>query len=124
MEDWLRAQSEVVKMFAGLSILASVVIFGAIGCTKEDGGGGGVGRDYKPVKCQKNVTVLLDPQHKHGLDKDDIYVCVDEPQVTWTKGNGVNTFKIVFPGGLARFNHAKSTKTTPPRLLTISRTVP
>jgi hypothetical protein len=103
-------------MFA---LLVSVAILGTVGCKQSDTQPGGVPQGvtqgslhgYKNLKCEKDVTVTLDPK-KHGADKEAIYVCEDEPDVTWIKGPNVNTFRIDFDGGICPFTSCQITDTT------------
>jgi hypothetical protein len=69
-------------------------------------GAAGCGRQPKvnvpgqrTLKCS-NTTITIDPNAKHGVDKDAIYVCEDPGynQVNWTavQGAGVTSFSITF----------------------------
>jgi hypothetical protein len=87
-------------MFA---ILVPVVIFATVGCGR--GGAPTPGPGFKPspagsrsLKCESDVDVIDDQQHKHGVDKETIYVCEDSP-LTWKQGPKVTSFTIDFQGG-------------------------
>ena len=82
-------------MFASSSILVAAVIFATVGC----GDGGSPAKapaGFRKLKCEKDITV--DPSKKHGVDKENIYICEDEPTVKWTAAPGVTTFSLDFGG--------------------------
>ena len=98
-------------MSASASILVSVALLETGGCQQNRPG---PPHGYKNLKCEKNILVTLDAQHKHGVDKEAVYVCEDEPHVTWTKGTGVTTFTVAFKGGICPFDSCQITETSPP----------
>ena len=94
----MRVSRLMFALWVGLSILVSIVIVETAGCRQGGTQPGFAAHGYRSLKCEKDVTVTLDPKYKNGVDKNAFYVCEDEPNVTWSKGTGVNTFTIVFQG--------------------------
>ena len=82
-------------MFASSSILVAAVIFATVGCGNGGPPAKALTAGSRRLKCEKDIKV--DPSKKHGVDKENIYICEDEPTVKWTAAPGV-TFSLDFGG--------------------------